>query len=81
MNNNIPYYSAISREAMVKRIMDYAGEPYSFENFKKNDKESHPEVTLKGGYLWNGEGGSSSRYDQMPPRFMGDKPSFKKTDF
>ena len=83
MNNNIPYYNAISREAMVKRIKDYAGEPYSFENFKQNDKESHPSVSTKGGYLWKGEGGanSSSRYDQMPPKFMGEKPSFKKSDF
>lgn len=38
MNNDIPYYSAISREAIVKRIMEYAGEPYSFEEFVKNDK-------------------------------------------
>ena len=37
MNNNIPYYSAISREAIVKRIMEYAGEEYSFETFKAND--------------------------------------------
>ena len=28
MNNNIPYYSAISRQAIVERIMDYAGVPY-----------------------------------------------------
>lgn len=28
MNNNIAYYNAISREAMVKRIMKYAGEEY-----------------------------------------------------
>ena len=38
MHNNIPYYNAISREAMVKRIMKYAGAEYSFENFKANDK-------------------------------------------
>lgn len=38
MNNDIPYYSTISREAIVKRIMQYAGEEYSFEKFKANDK-------------------------------------------
>ena len=83
MHNNIPYYNAISREAMVKRIKLYAGEPYSYENFKQNDKESHPSVATKGDYLWMGEEnlGTSSRYDQMPPRFMGDKPSFSKSDF
>lgn len=38
MNNDIPYYSTISREAIVKRIMQYAGETYSFEKFVANDK-------------------------------------------
>ena len=38
MNNDIPYYSAISRESIVKRIKAYAGEEYSFEEFKANDK-------------------------------------------
>ena len=37
MNNNIPYFSTISREAIVKRIKAYAGEVYSFEDFVKND--------------------------------------------
>lgn len=38
MNNDIPYYSTISREAIVKRIKAYAGEQYSFEEFIANDK-------------------------------------------
>lgn len=38
MNNDIPYYSTISRESIVKRIKAYAGEEYSFEDFKANDK-------------------------------------------
>lgn len=38
MNNDIPYYSTISREAIVRRIMQYAGETYSFEKFVANDK-------------------------------------------
>ncbi len=37
MDNMIPYYSTISRETMVKRIMAIAGEEYSFENFVAND--------------------------------------------
>ena len=83
MNNNIPYYNAISREAIVKRIKAYAGEGYTFDDFKANDKESHPSVSTKGDYLWSGDGDNtvSSRYDQKAPKFMGDKPSFKKTDF
>uniref|UniRef100_UPI003FED6E35 hypothetical protein n=1 Tax=Prevotella sp. TaxID=59823 RepID=UPI003FED6E35 len=38
MNNDIPYYSTISRESIVKRIKLYAGEPFTFEDFVKNDK-------------------------------------------
>lgn len=38
MNNDIPYYSTISRESIVKRIKQYAGETYSFEEFVANDK-------------------------------------------
>lgn len=78
MHNNIPYYNAISREAMVKRIMEYAGEEYSFEDFKANDKEALPSVTTKSDWMWSEGTGASSRFDQMPPKFMGDKPSFKK---
>ena len=81
MHNNIPYYNAISREAMVKRIKKYAGEEYSFEDFKANDKESLPSVATKG-WIWSeGNTGASSRFDQRPPKFMGDKPSFRKTSF
>ena len=38
MNNGVPYYNTVSREIIVKRIMQYAGEEYSFENFVANDK-------------------------------------------
>ena len=81
MHNNIPYYNAISREAMVKRIMKYAGEEYSFEEFKANDKESLPSAMTKSDWMWSEGTGVSTRFDQMPPKFMGDKPSFKKSDF
>ena len=40
MNNNVPYFSAISREQIVKRIMEYAGEEYSFDKFKIKDNSS-----------------------------------------
>ena len=78
MHNNIPYYNAISREAMVKRIKKYAGEEYSFEDFKANDKEALPSVVTKSDWMWSEGTGTSSRFDQMPPKFMGEKPSFKK---
>lgn len=45
MNNDIPYYSTISRESIVKRIKRYAGEEYSFEEFVANDKRTAGSVT------------------------------------
>ena len=49
MNNNIPYYSTISRESIVKRIKRYAGENYSFDDFVKNDKREAGNVTRSTG--------------------------------
>lgn len=46
MNNDIPYYSTISRESIVKRIKRYAGEEYSFEEFVMNDSREAG-VTVK----------------------------------
>ncbi len=37
MNNNIPHYSAISRQAIVERIKYCAGETFSLEEFYAND--------------------------------------------
>lgn len=37
MNNNVPYFSTISRQAIVERIMEYAGEEFSFEDFVAKD--------------------------------------------
>ena len=82
MNNNIAYYNAISREAMVKRIMKYAGEPYSYEAFKALDHESLPSTTATRAWEWDGLNfGTSSQFDQRPPKFMGEKPVFDKSKF
>lgn len=40
MNNDIPYYSTISRESIVKRIKRYAGEEFDFEEFVALDKRT-----------------------------------------
>jgi hypothetical protein len=40
MNNNVPYYSTISRQAIVERIMNYAGETFSFETFVSKDSRA-----------------------------------------
>lgn len=83
MNNNIPYYNAISREAMVKRIMKYAGEQYSFEAFKAKDYESlSPSASTIATRAWDGVStGSSSQHNQREPKFMGEMPKFNKEKF
>ena len=42
MINNVAYYNAPSREAIVKRIMLIAKEPYSFEAFLAKDVAAVP---------------------------------------
>lgn len=37
MRNNDPYFNAPSREAIVKRIMELAGEEFTFEKFAQKD--------------------------------------------
>ena len=56
MNNDIPYYSTISRESIVKRIKRYAGEEFSFEDFVAHDsREQAPAETRSiGGTPWEG---------------------------
>ncbi len=79
MNNNIAYYNAISRESMVKRIMDYAGEEYSYEAFKAKDVESLPSTSTR---AWEGVSFSStSQFNQREPKLMGEKPQFDKKKF
>lgn len=75
MNNNIPYFSAISREAIVKRIKEYAGESYSFEEFKTFDvldaSTAGDETRSFSSAL---EFAASNK--QQHPVYMGDKPKF-----
>ena len=40
MNNNIPYFSTISRQAIVERIMDYSGEEFTLEKFYAKDSRT-----------------------------------------
>ena len=65
MNNNVPYFNAISRESIVRRIKKYAGETFSFEEFVANDKtDASSAVNATRGV------GSTSTYHgrQMPPK-------------
>ena len=51
MNNNVPYYSTISRQAIVERIMEYSGGTFDFETFVSKDNREMGEkfLTRSGG--------------------------------
>ncbi len=75
MNNNIPYFSAISRQAIVERIKEYAGEEFSLEEFYEKDvlTMTSPSASTRS-YVPTVPMMFSGR--QNPPKFMGDKPDF-----
>lgn len=39
MNNKIPYYNAISRQEIVRRILEYSGEGFTMEKFYATDSK------------------------------------------
>lgn len=65
MNNDIPYYSTISRESIVKRIKRYAGETFSFEDFVKNDKRDAGVVESRA-FGTNGDQRTAHTYQHAP---------------
>ena len=65
MNNDIPYYSTISRESIVKRIKQYAGETFSFEDFVKNDKRDASIVESRA-FGTNGDQRTAATFQQAP---------------
>lgn len=75
MNNNIQYHSAISREAIVKRIMLYAGETYSFDEFVKNDKRGSDNLSRSTRDM---DFGTKARGNQYPPVIHKGRPSILK---
>lgn len=75
MNNNIPYYSTISRESIVKRIKKYAGETYSFEEFVANDKHDAGAVTRSADVKVSG---SMMHSRQAPPQIHKGSPLKKR---
>ncbi|MBE6188969.1 MAG: hypothetical protein E7143_07585 [Rikenellaceae bacterium] len=74
MNNNIPYFSAISRQEIVERIMEYAGEEFSFEEWKAKDKGlAADEPATRTLSAPENRVPYKSHY-QHTPKFMGEKP-------
>ena len=83
MNNNVPYYSAISRQEMVERIMRYAGLEFSLEDFYANDVRdaSNNDFTTRAKLsVEETPVMRTSAAKQMPLKFMGDKPQLKKSN-
>ncbi|MBP3496513.1 MAG: hypothetical protein J6K33_01620, partial [Alistipes sp.] len=79
MNNNIPYFSAISRQEAVERIMRYSGKKFSISEFYAKDVldtygNSKPtlsslvESAMPTALTLTGAG------KQMAPKFMGNSP-------
>ena len=76
MNNNIPYFSAISRQAIVERIMKYAGEEFTLEKFYEFDSDDFGSTVrcVVSGLTMD----SAYKGGQHAPVYMGDKPDFIK---
>ena len=70
MNNDIPYYSTISRESIVRRIKTLAGETFKFEDFVANDVVEIDGVAVKSGCI-DGYIYDRSSSLQHKPVFMG----------
>jgi hypothetical protein len=76
MNNDIPYYSTISRQAMVERIKTLAGEAFDFDDFVAKDViVAKEELTTKAldyqtKYLPMGQ-------MHAHPQLMGERPAIK----
>lgn len=78
MNNNIPYYSAISRQAIVERIMDYAGIPFDLESFYANDAAAlGTRASIERSPYWTPVQSNASNPKHHYPIIMGDHPKFK----
>ncbi|MBQ5854283.1 MAG: leucine-rich repeat protein, partial [Alistipes sp.] len=77
MNNNIPYFSAISRQEIVERIMRYSGQRFSITNFYANDVlDIQGNNTGKASVLDGAPTAISltGAGKQMPPKYMGHSP-------
>ena len=76
MNNDIPYYSTISRQAMVERIKALAGEEFNFDDFVQKDviisKEDYTTKSLDPSLQFVPMGQAHSA-----PQFMGKRPAIK----
>ena len=75
MNNNIPYYSAISRQAIVERIMDYAGVPFNLETFYENDAVALTKASFTPEPIWVPSSSTQTNFKHHHPIILGDHPT------
>lgn len=78
MNNNVPYFSTISRQAIVERIMDYSGGKFDFETFVSKDSREMGDKFLtrsaqRGTLSPSGESVGGCLHGNMP-RIIKDSP-------
>lgn len=80
MNNNIPYYSAISRQAMVERILTLSGEGFTMQKFYDNDSFRVGSVSSLGRRSLSHEEMLQQEVHyshEHGPVYMGDSPKLK----
>ena len=78
MNNNIPYYSAVSRQAIVERIKTYAGEAFDFDDFVAKDSFEVGTKSLARDFDWTfGVNPNMFRANGDGPIYMGEHPNVK----
>ena len=78
MNNNIPYYSAISRQAIVERIMDYAGVPFNLDDFYAYDAAAiATTASVAASPAWVPNSRTSTNLKHHHPIIMVDHPIIK----
>ncbi len=74
MNNEIPYFSTISRYEIYKRIMEYAGEAWSLEDFIEHDvieAVSTSSTKAENNYSLSSKSAAQNSHE---PVFMGERP-------
>jgi hypothetical protein len=78
MNNNIPYYNTISRQAIVERIMAYAGIPFNLEDFYANDSMTPgTKATFTAVPTWGAAASNQTNANHHHPIIMGEHPTTK----
>mgnify|MGYP002623249038 CR=1 FL=1 len=78
MNNNIPYFSSISRQAIVERILTYSGEVFTMEKFYNSDKFTvgASNVPMRSRSKYENVGQTIHGHDHGPV-YMGEHPNVK----